>query len=1081
MSIKSQSRRSKSTGEEEELLLSHECYAKLFEASPDCIVIAGLGDEGILDISGSFERLFGYTREEVLGKTFVELGVLQDPGDRRRFMDQLQGTGAVRDFAFKIRRKNRETAHILCSGELIEIKGKKRAVTIHRDVTSQWNAAAELQRLNRALQTTVECRQKIALAVDEQQLMRDICQVLVDRGGYRMVWVGIAEQDERKSVRPIVNAGFNEGYLEKVNISWDDCVRGRGPTGTAIRTCAPSIGWDLENDPRVALWHEEIVQHGFKSSIALPLLQDGSAFGALTLYSGGRDAFDPEEVRLLTELAEDLAYGIQTKRAYAGKAQAVEELKDSEKRFRTLIEDAPIAVGISRNAVSIYANQSYLRMFGVKTSEDLIGHPIGEHWTPESRAEIEKQIRLRSLGHSVSPTYEGIGLRADGSEIELFVHVTQVNLPDGPASIAFLTDITEQKKAQAALRESEEKYRTIFQASHDAITIMSPPDWRFVDVNPACVRLFGATDKEELIASHPWEVSPEFQPDGEPSLTKAARIIDEAMLKGSVRFEWTHRKLNGQTFVTSIDLVRMMVGGVPQLQGTLRDITEKKRAEEALIRLQQAVDASGEVVFMTDHQGTITFVNPEFTHLYGYEASEVIGKANRRILKCDEVSDEEYESLWQATLTQSSASGEIANRTKDGRRVTVERTMNAVRDDRGNVVAFVSIQRDVTDRKQLERQFQQAQKMEAVGRLAGGVAHDFNNILGIITGYSDLMLSDPDLPEKAQRRLKEIKNAANRAVGVTQQLLAFSRKRALQTKILCLNNVIHETSKMLGRLLGDDIELVTKLDANLGTVAVDPAGIDQVVLNLAVNARDAMPNGGKLTIETANVTIEPDSEEGKLPPGKYVMLAVNDTGHGMDAETQKHIFEPFFTTKGGRGTGLGLSTVFGIVEQSGGTIWTDSEVGRGTAFEIYFKRMAESCPEVTTDALEVIQRGKETILLVEDDAGLRRVNVEMLQSLGYKVIEAVDGAEALGLLERHAGRLDLLLTDVVMLGMNGRELANRALERLPSLKVLFVSGYTDVTVGREIAASGAALIQKPFSRTVLAARLRELLDPALTN
>jgi len=1082
--VGNKSRFGKQTGAAVEVRLSPECYTKAFQASPDCIAIAGFDDEGILDISGRFESLFGYKREEILGKTLVELGLVQEPADRRRFLDLLLRAGTVRDFPYTIRRRDGEIAHIVCSGEVIEVNGKQCALTIHRDVTEQKKADAELRRVNRALQTIVECRQKMALAIDEPQLMRDVCQVLVDRGGYRLVWVGMAQQDDQKSILPIVSAGYDEGYLEKIKVSWADDARGRGPTGTAIRTGGPSIGWDLENDPRVALWRKEIVEHGYRSSIALPLMQEGSAFGALTLYSERSDAFDTEEVRLLTDLANDLAYGIQARRARAERTRAIEELEDSEKRFRTLIEDAPIAVGISRNAVSIYANQSYLRMFGLENINDVVGHPIGEHWTPESRAEIEEQIRLRSLGYSVSSTYEGIGLRGDGSKIEVFVHVTQVNLPDGMASIAFLTDITEQKRAQAALRESEEKYRTIFESSQDAYTVISPPDFSFTDLNMAAVRLFGAKDKTQVITTLPWKLSPEYQPDGELSSMKAMRFINEVMEKGSLCFEWTHQKLSGEPFLASIDLVRITYrGATTQLQATVRDITEKKRAEEALIRLRQAVDASGEVVFMTDPDGVFTFVNPEFTRLYGYEADEVLGKETRRILKCDEVSEEEYEGLWEATLTRPSAGGEIVNRTRDGRKVIVERSMCAMRDDRGKVVAFVSIQRDVTDRKQLQLQFQQAQKMEAIGRLAGGVAHDFNNILGIITGYSELMLADSDLPEKPQRRLREIKNAANRAVGVTQQLLAFSRKQVLQTKILCLNTIIQETTKMLGRLLGDDIELVTTLDPELGSVAVDPTGIDQVVLNLAVNARDAMPTGGKLRIETANVTIEPDSttEYGTLPAGKYVMLAVSDTGVGMDAETQKHIFEPFFTTKGGRGTGLGLSTVFGIVEQSGGTIWTHSEVGRGTTFKIHLKRVAESCPALAPEGPEVIRGGGETILLVEDDAGLRTVNVEMLHSLGYNVLEAVDGADALKTIGLHSGHLDLLLTDVVMLGMNGRELAERALQLRPSLKVLYVSGYTDGAVGEQIIASGAALIQKPLLRTVLAAKLRELLDPAHTK
>jgi len=482
---------------------------------------------------------------------------------------------------------------------------------------------------------------------------------------------------------------------------------------------------------------------------------------------------------------------------------------------------------------------------------------------------------------------------------------------------------------------------------------------------------------------------------------------------------------------------------------------------------------------MTDRERRITFVNPQFTRTYGYALEEVIGKEPGQILKSEDMSDSEYEALWQKQVTKQFIQYEIVNKTKDGRKLVMDCSANTVFDERGETVGFISIQRDVTQRKHLEQQLMQAQKMEAVGQLAGGVAHDFNNILGIITGYAELTLDDPTLAERPRERLVEIKNAADRAVGITRQLLTFSRKQVLEKKILNLNVVVQETTKMLGRLLGENIEVSVMLDPDIGEVSADPTGIDQIILNLAVNARDAMPNGGKLTIQTANATIDADSStrHGTLMAGDYVVLAVSDTGVGMDAETQERIFEPFFTTKEkGRGTGLGLSTVFGIVEQSGGSVWTYSEVGRGTTFKIYLPRAAAAGPNVTNETTEIIRGGGETILLAEDDSGLRKLNGELLRDLGYNVIEAADGAEALRIIEQYPDQLHLLLTDVIMPGMNGQQLAEEALRKRPTLKVLFVSGYTSGSVGEKIMASGAPFLQKPLSRKLLAKTLRELLD-----
>ncbi len=418
--------------------------------------------------------------------------------------------------------------------------------------------------------------------------------------------------------------------------------------------------------------------------------------------------------------------------------------------------------------------------------------------------------------------------------------------------------------------------------------------------------------------------------------------------------------------------------------------------------------------------------------------------------------------------------------------VSVRLSGRAFRDER-NTIFFELFAEDVTERRALEQQLRQAQKMEAVGRLAGGIAHDFNNLLMVISGYSEFLLerigTDPTLRGHAQ----EIANAAGRATSLTRQLLAFSRKQMLAPKIVDLNSVVTENVKMLTRLIGEDIDLVMVPGPDIGAVKADPGQIEQVIMNLAVNARDAMPHGGKLTIETANVTLDANYARFHAPvkPGDYVMLAISDTGVGMDADTQAHIFEPFYTTKGLKGTGLGLSTVYGIIKQSEGYIWLYSEAGRGTSFKIYLPRLTangellDTQPALAQDQVQP-SPGHETILLVEDEENLRRLARQSLENQGYRVIDAPDGTSAIQISQAHQGPIHLLLTDVIMPGMNGRELANKVSPTRPEMRVLYMSGYTENHIGHNgTLDEGITLLQKPFTLPALKAKVREMLDTPL--
>src|SRR5579862_1896871 len=480
--------------------------------------------------------------------------------------------------------------------------------------------------------------------------------------------------------------------------------------------------------------------------------------------------------------------------------------------------------------------------------------------------------------------------------------------------------------------------------------------------------------------------------------------------------------------------------------------------------------------------GIVLDANPALVRMMGYSsASELVGR-NLANLYSD---SHQWFTVADHVRSRQEFTGMLADWSrKDGAPISVRLSGRTFTGEQESLF-FELFAEDVTEQRRLEQQLRQAQKMEAVGRLAGGIAHDFNNLLMVISGYCEFLLerigSDPALRGPAQ----EIANASNRATSLTRQLLAFSRKQMLTPKVLDLNEVVTENLKMLNRLIGEDIDLVMVPGTELGAVKADPGQIEQVIMNLAVNARDAMPRGGRLTIETSNVTLDANYARFHAPvtPGDYVMLAISDTGVGMDADTQAHIFEPFYTTKGLKGTGLGLSTVYGIVKQSEGYIWLYSETGEGTSFKIYLPRFSATGEVLATQPAlpqEQPSPGHETILLVEDEENLRRLARQFLENQGYRVIDAPEGATAIQISQAHKGPIHLLLTDVIMPGMNGRELANKLSPTRPEMRVLYMSGYTENHIGHNgTLDEGITLLQKPFTLPALKAKVREMLDTPL--
>jgi PAS domain S-box-containing protein len=506
----------------------------------------------------------------------------------------------------------------------------------------------------------------------------------------------------------------------------------------------------------------------------------------------------------------------------------------------------------------------------------------------------------------------------------------------------------------------------------------------------------------------------------------------------------------------------------------------RHQAETELRRLMSAIEQTPESVVITDTQARILYVNPAFERITGYTRAEVTGH-NPRILKSDRQDAAFYQALWKKISAGEVWHGRFINVKKDGTLYTEDAAITPVRDDQGAIVNYIAIKRDITRELQQQEQYLQSQKMDSIGRLAGGVAHDFNNILSVIMGHTELALMDLPADHPVRSQIETVRDSAERAAALTRQLLTFARRQVIEPRLLNLNDLILNLNKMLHRLIGEDIQLVTQTAPGLHLVKADPGQLEQVLLNLVVNARDAMPNGGVVIISTQNVTLDETyaRQHLKVVPGDYVLISVSDTGAGISDETKQHIFEPFFTTKGpGKGTGLGLATCFGIIQQSNGHIQFDTKVGRGTTFNIYLPRGRET-PALTHkgDTELIVARGTETILVVEDELSLRNLIARVLRAQGYTVLEAPNGREALVLAETRPGKIHLLLSDVVMPEMGGPVLAEHLGALCPGIKILFISGYISNTAIRDtMATPGTQFLQKPFNPAGLAKKVRQTLD-----
>lgn len=684
------------------------------------------------------------------------------------------------------------------------------------------------------------------------------------------------------------------------------------------------------------------------------------------------------------------------------------------------------------------------------------------------------------------------------------------------------------RQNEEALKASEKRYRTIVEHAPEAIVVLDWDAGHFVDVNANAVDLF-QMEREALFQVGPVALSPPEQPNGRPSSEAAKTYLLQALNGETPVFEWMHRDSKGRDIPCEIRLVRIPDVSRNLVRGSITDITERKRAEQIqqvlLARLNAIVEATDELLSCQDLDSLYrravelarTRLGLERCSLYLLEKEAAVFRGTYGTDDRGEMIDEhlmtfpqtEYwdrqfkphrsgERAWMA-IEQSQTYWDGEKVVFVGEGWIVHTPIEAHNTQIGfffndcaisgkpleeaqqeTLAVYASLLGQIIERKRLQEQLLQSQKMEGIGRLAGGIAHDFNNLLTAILGYTELAEEQLPPEDAAHACLTNVRKAALRAADLTAQLLAFARKQIIAPQVIDLNTLVVEMHGLLERLIGEDVELVTLPGANLWYVKIDPGQFEQILVNLVVNARDAMPKGGKMTIETANVCLEEDYRllHTEVVPGEYVMLAVSDTGVGMDADTRKSIFEPFFTTKEqGKGTGLGLATCHGIVKQHGGHIWAYSELGQGTTIKIYLPRVEEPASVPTAIPVLSSPRGWETILLVEDEPMVRSIAESALLAQGYRVLAAGTGSEALALAQEYAQTIHLLMTDVVMPQMSGKQLAERLLVLRPAMKVLYASGYTDNTIVHHgVLDAGVAFLQKPYSPNTLARKVREILD-----
>lgn len=761
--------------------------------------------------------------------------------------------------------------------------------------------------------------------------------------------------------------------------------------------------------------------------------------------------------------------------------EAETRLSHSEEKFRTIfdsVNDAIVIWDLIDGSV-LDVNVRACQMLGY-TREEMLRLTVSDIGTDIPR--YTSDDTFKSTAEAAGPQLVDWSIRDKlGRFLWIEAGLRRVNISGRECLLITARDITERKAAAKAVSESEEKFRLLFEKSFDPIVLIDGN--RYVDCNEVALKILGATSKDQIIGLHPGNLSPVRQPDGRLSFEKAQELIDAAFREGGKRFEWMRRTLDGREFWVDVAITPIPMQGRRILYTLWRDISEQKRNEEALRLAEQKYrdifENAVEGIFQIAPGGRFLSVNPAMARILGYDDAEGLlttGKDISASLFADPKDRErcrEQINKWNGVL-----GFETQVLTKEGGKRWISLNARAVRDSEGNIRYYEGMANDITERKSLEAQLLQAQKMEAIGTLAAGIAHDFSNILMALMGYANLLKTRLDQTDPRMVYVDQIFSCTGKAANLTQSLLTFGRKQKIELKPQNVNAMLREAEELLRRLLPEDITLTLSLGED-AMIMADITQINQILMNLATNARDAMPLGGHLRMETRLTRIDDEfrRRRGFGASGDYLCISISDTGSGIDEETQKRIFEPFFTTKeAGRGSGLGLSIVYGIVKQHDGYVEVASRAGEGTTFHLLFPLGSDEL-RGRSKVIPEVRGGNETLLLAEDDRDIRKISAETLKMYGYRVIEAVDGQDACEKFMENKDEVDLLILDVVMPRKNGKEAYEQIRKARKDVPVIYISGYArDMVAKKGIRSTAAAYLPKPVTANVLLTKVRKVLN-----